>query len=79
MPLINSEIEPDLKWAKNCVISEISTIPRIPGNQDATPPVQEVPAIQETGGTFKINKAKLYVPFVTLSINDNIKSIEDIT
>ena len=30
-------------------------------------------------GTFKINKVRLYVPFVTLSINDNIKSIEDIT
>ena len=31
-----------------------------------------------TGATFQVNNAKLYVPIVTLSINDNIKFIEHI-
>ena len=31
-----------------------------------------------TGGTFQINNAKLYAPAVALSINDNIKFLEDI-
>ena len=31
-----------------------------------------------TGGTFQINNAKLYAPGVALSINDNIKFLEDI-
>ena len=33
---------------------------------------------QTTGATFQINNAKLYVPVVTLSINDNIKFLENI-
>ena len=40
-------------------------------------PVLAVAAIQTTGSTFK-NDAKVYVPVVTLSINDNIKFLEDI-
>ena len=51
-------------------------IPIIPGNPDANPPVQEVPAIQTTAATFQMNNAKLYVPVVTLSMNDNIKFLE---
>ena len=35
-------------------------------------------AIQTTGATFQINNAKLYVPVVTLFINDNIKFLENI-
>ena len=31
-----------------------------------------------TGVTFQINNAKLYVPVVTLPINDNIKFLENI-
>ena len=31
-----------------------------------------------TGVTFQINNAKLYVPVVTLSINDNMKFLENI-
>ena len=42
LPLINCEIELDLLWSKECIISEISIIPRIPGNADANPPAQEV-------------------------------------
>ena len=37
-----------------------------------------VAAIQTTGTAFQINNAKLYVPVVTLSINDNIKFLENI-
>ena len=70
--------ELNLSWSKNCIISEISITPRIPSNPDANPLVQEVAAIQTTGATFLINKAKLYVPVVTLSINDNIKFLENI-
>ena len=33
---------------------------------------------QLTGVTFQINNAKLYVPVVTLSINENIKFLENI-
>ena len=31
-----------------------------------------------TGATFTVTSAKLYVPVVTLSINDNIKFLENI-
>ena len=58
MPLINCEIELDLSWTKDCVLSELYN--------------------NITGATFQINKVKLYVPVVTLSINDNIKFIENI-
>ena len=76
--LINCEIKIDLSWSKECIISEISIIPRIPGNQNANPPVQEVAAIQNTAATFPINNAKLYIPVVTLSINDNTNFLENI-
>ena len=34
---------------KNCLISKISKIPKIPGNPDANTPVPDVAAIQITG------------------------------
>ena len=77
MPLISCEIEPDLKWTKNCVLSEISITPRIAGNPNARP-VQAREAKQTTGATFQIKMAKLYAPVITLSINDNFKSLENI-
>ena len=76
--LIDCKIELDLSWSKECITSETSTIPRITGNPDANLPVQEVVAIQTTGVTFPINNAKVYGPVVTLSINDNIKFLENI-
>ena len=33
---------------------------------------------QTTGATFQINNTKLYIPVVTLSINDKIKFLENI-
>ena len=35
-------------------------------------------ATTTTGATFQINNVELYVPVVTLSINDNIKFLENI-
>ena len=78
MPLINCEIELDLLWLKECIVSEISIITRVPPNPDANASTQEVSEMQLTGATFQINKAKLYVPVVTLSINDNITFLENI-
>ena len=54
----------------------------MPGNPDVNPPVQEMPAIQTTSATFQINNVKLRllcqnVPVFTLSINDNIKFLEN--
>ena len=76
--MISCEIELDFSWSKKCIISEISIIRRIPGNKDPNSPIHEVPAIQTTAATFQINNAKLYVPFVTLSISDNINILENI-
>ena len=78
LTLINCEIELDLSWSKECIISEILITPRIPGNPDANPPVPVMAAIQTPAGTFQINNAKLYVPVVTLTINDNIIFLESI-
>ena len=78
LPLINCKIELDLRWIRNYVISEISIIPRITGNPDTNPPVQEVAAIQTAGPTVQINNVKLYVPVVTLSVNDNIIFLENV-
>ena len=49
----------DFSWSKECVISEIPIIPRIPGNPDANQPVQEMPTIQTTAGTFQIKTFQL--------------------
>ena len=78
LPLINCEVELDLSWSKECLISEISIVPRITGNADVNPPVQEVPSIQTTAATLQKDNAKLYVPVVTFSINDNINFSENI-
>ena len=37
LPLINCEIELDLPWSKECVISEISITLRVAGNQNTNP------------------------------------------
>ena len=52
--------------------------PAVADNPDANPPVPDVTVIQATGATFQTNNAKLYVPVVTFSINDNINFLENI-
>ena len=74
--MINCEIEPDFSWSKECLISKISIIPRIPGNLDANPPLHEVPSMLTTAAIFQINNTTFYVPVVTLSLNDNINFLE---
>ena len=63
---------------KKCIISEISITSTIPANPDVNPLVQKVAAIQTTRATYQINNTKLYVPVFTLSINNNIKFLENI-
>ena len=64
-PLISCKIELNFSWSKECIISEISIIPAVPGNRDTNLPVPDVAAIQATAATFQINNAKLYAPVVT--------------
>ena len=65
--LINCKIEIDLRWTKNCIISEISRTFGAFGD----PPEKEL-ATTTSGVTFQTNNVKLYVPGVTLLVNDNI-------
>ena len=75
LPLINYWIELDLIWTRSCVISEVSIIFReVDPNAD---PVEYEVATLRIGATCQINNAKLYVPVVTLSINGNIKFLEN--
>ena len=71
MPLIDCEIELDLSWSKNCKISEISRTSEVSGANPADETLT-------TGETFQVNNAKLYVPVVPWSINDNIKLLKNI-
>ena len=42
-------------------------------NPNASSPVQARKATQATGATFQIKNTKLWVPAVSLSMNDNIQ------
>ena len=76
MPLINCEIELNLRWERNCIITEISRTFRAV-NPNADPVVYES-VTERTGATFQINNAKLYALVVTLSVNDNTKFLKNI-
>ena len=65
IPLINCKVEFSLKWIENCVL----TIAELGANADAT---------DADGATFKITDAKLYVPVVTLSAEDNIELVKQL-
>ena len=67
-PLINYEIELDLSWSKNFIILEILNTPEIDVNPVADLPIAHAIVTSST----KIAAA------VTLSINDNIKFLEDL-
>ena len=73
--LINRGIELDLSWSRYCVITEVSRTFRAVPNAD---PVRYESMTTTNSATFQINSAKLYVPVVSLSINDNIKVLENI-
>ena len=63
---------------KDGVIFKISRTSEVPANPAAKPPTDRVPPTQTTAATFQITSAKLYVPVVTLSINDNTKFLKNI-
>ena len=56
----------------------ITEISRSYGAVPNSNPMRYQVTSQTTGTTFQINNAKLYVPAVTLSINDNLKILENI-
>ena len=60
------------------MISEKPIIPAIEENSIDNQPVQAAGEIQTTGVTFQIYNAKIYVPVVTLLINDEIKFLKNI-
>ena len=65
-----------MRWEKNCIITEVSrTLRAVDLNAD--PVVFEV-VTETTGAKFQITNTKFYVPVVTVSINDNIKFLENI-
>ena len=75
MALFNCEIELNLKWARDCIILEISKTFRAV-DPIANQVVHQVTS-QTTSATFPINNDKLYVPVVTFSIKENIKFLEN--
>ena len=75
LPLISWEIEIDMRWGKNCVISEVSRTFRVIPNFDR---IGYEVVTQTTSAKFQINNVKLYVPVFTLSINDNITFLQNI-
>ena len=58
MSFINSEINLDLNWSKNCVIVATN--------------------VAAQAATFSITDTKLYVPAVTISVQDNAKLLEQL-
>ena len=58
------------------MVSEISITAAVAANPDANSPALVLAATRTTNATFKIDRAKIHVPVVTLSINGNIKFLE---
>ena len=71
LSLINCEINIDLRWAKNCLICEVSRTAAVAADN----PVE---ATTRSNSTFQINNTKHNVPVVALPINNNIKFLENI-
>ena len=76
--LINCKVELDLSWLKNCVISLIYQEQIVVDTPAANSPVPATAVTLTTGATFQINNAKFYVLIATLSINNNIRFLENI-
>ena len=60
MPLINCKVDLSLKWIENCVLTTVET----GAGADAT---------GAGSSTSEVTNAKLYVPVVTLSAEDDVK------
>ena len=73
IPLINCVVSSTLTWSVNCVLTSKATRDADP---DANPAVAGIN--NPTSATFKITDTKLYVPVITLSIQDDIKLLEQL-
>ena len=73
MALINCEVSLTLTWSENCVLTSQATRDADP---DADPAVHEIN--NPINATFKIKDTKLYVPLVTLSAENDNKSLEQL-
>ena len=60
------------------MISETYKTIEAPANPDTNAPNPLIKATTTTSATFQINNDKLYVPLVTMSINNNINILENI-
>ena len=75
MPLINCKINLILTWSGNCILTDMTTQAVVPTQGDNP----ERPAINAPrNATFKISDTKFYVPVVTLSIQDDNKSFQQL-
>ena len=72
MPLINCEVELILTWFKNCVLISKST-----RDPHYSAPIDRKIDVPENA-TFKMTDTKLYVPFVTLSKENDTKVLEQL-
>ena len=77
LPLINCELEFNLSWTKDSIISDMLGNTKVPANLAANAPFECIPKGSTTDATIEANNAKL-VPIVTLSINDNIKFLKKV-
>ena len=71
MPLINFEIELILTLSRNCALADL--IVRDAGNNNDPPAI-----VPPTGLEFRIANAKLYIPVVTLSTENDKKLLEQL-
>ena len=70
MPLINCKIHLELNWTKTCVVYGSDAYDADKSNNNNNNNNRET--------TFKITATKLYVPIVTLSTKDNVKSTKQL-
>ena len=68
IPLVSCEVSLELKWNKNCVITSLER------RQVGARPRDNAP----TGAMLNITDCKLYIPIVTLSKDDEIKSLTNL-
>ena len=69
IPFINCEVELILTWSKNCVLDDMTRTNAQGNNPAIVPPVEL---------EFKITDTKLYVPVVSLSKENDIKTFRTI-
>ena len=70
IPLVNCEVSLALSWSATCVITSMKKRILVAGqpNRDDSP----------TNATFKVTDTKLYVPVVTLSVENDYKHLEQL-